>query len=140
MREKLGLFNAEPEDLGLVGELLEIMAREKWDFTNTFRNLNPAAKAPELGDWQAKWQGRLSRQPQPIDDALERMRKSNPAVIPRNHKVEEALAAAVDSGDLRPMHRLLEALAHPFEDNPEKQGYRDPAPAGSDPYQTFCGT
>ena len=140
MREKLGLFNAESEDLGLAGELLEIMAREKWDFTNTFRNLNPAAEAPELGAWQAKWKARLSRQAQPVDDVIARMRKSNPAVIPRNHKVEEALAAAVDSGDLRPMHRLLEALANPFEDNPEKQGYRDPAPVGSDPYQTFCGT
>ena len=140
MREKLGLFNAEPEDLGLVGELLEIMAREKWDFTNTFRNLNPAAEAPELGAWQAKWQARLSRQPQTIEDALALMRKSNPAVIPRNHKVEEALAAAVASGDLGPMHRLLEALANPFEDAPEKQHYRDPAPPGTEPYQTFCGT
>jgi uncharacterized protein YdiU (UPF0061 family) len=140
MREKLGLFNAEPEDLGLAGELLEIMAREKWDFTNTFRNLNPAAETPELGAWQAKWQARLSRQAQPIDEVIARMQNSNPVIIPRNHKVEEALAAAVDSGDLRPMHRLLEALATPFEDNPEKQGYRDPAPAGSEPYQTFCGT
>ncbi len=140
MREKLGLFNAESEDLGLAGELLEIMAREQWDFTNTFRNLNPTAETPGLGAWQAKWQARLSRQPQPIEDALARMRKSNPVIIPRNHKVEEALAAAVDSGDLRPMHRLLEALANPFEESPEKQNYCDPAPAGSETYQTFCGT
>jgi uncharacterized protein YdiU (UPF0061 family) len=140
MREKLGLFNAESEDLGLAGELLEIMAREQWDFTNTFRNLNPTAETPGLGAWQAKWQARLSRQPQTIEDALAQMRKSNPAVIPRNHKVEEALSAAVDSGDLRPMHRLLGALSKPFEDTPEKQGYRDPAPAGSETYQTFCGT
>jgi uncharacterized protein YdiU (UPF0061 family) len=140
MREKLGLFNAEPEDLGLAAELLEIMAREKWDFTNTFRNLNPAAETPELGTWQAKWQARLSRQAQPIDEVIVRMRNSNPVIIPRNHKVEEALVAAVDSGDLGPMHRMLEALATPFEDNPEKLGYRDPAPAGSEPYQTFCGT
>jgi uncharacterized protein YdiU (UPF0061 family) len=140
MREKLGLFNAESEDLGLAGELLEIMAREKWDFTNTFRNLNPAAEAPGLGVWQAKWQARLSRQPQTIEDALARMRKSNPAVIPRNHKVEESLAAAVASGDLGPMHRLLEALANPFEDASEKEHYRSPAPAGSETYQTFCGT
>jgi uncharacterized protein YdiU (UPF0061 family) len=68
------------------------------------------------------------------------MRKSNPVVIPRNHKVEEALAAAVDRGDLRPMNRLLEALANPFEDSPEKQNYREPAPDGGVPYQTFCGT
>jgi uncharacterized protein YdiU (UPF0061 family) len=140
MREKLGLFNAEPEDLGLVGELLEIMAREKWDFTNTFRNLNPAAEAPELGAWQAKWKARLSRQPQPIEDALARMRQSNPVVIPRNHKVEEALAAAVASGDLGPMHRLLEALTNPFEDNPVKQDYCAPALPSAEPYQTFCGT
>jgi uncharacterized protein YdiU (UPF0061 family) len=140
MREKLGLFNAESEDLGLAGELLEIMAREKWDFTNTFRNLNPTAEAPELGAWQAKWQARLSRQPQTIEDALAWMRKSNPFVIPRNHKVEEALAAAVASGDLRPMHRLLEALTNPFEDNPVKQDYCDPALPSAEPYQTFCGT
>ena len=140
MREKLGLFNAESEDLGLAGELLEIMAREQWDFTNTFRNLNPAAEAPGLGVWQAKWQARLSRQPQTIEDALALMRKSNPTVIPRNHKVEEALAAAVASGDLGPMHRLLEALANPFEDASEKEHYRSPAPAGSETYQTFCGT
>ncbi len=140
MREKLGLFNADSEDLGLAGELLEIMAREQWDFTNTFRNLNPAAEAPGLNAWQAKWQARLSRQPQTIEDALARMRKSNPAVIPRNHKVEEALAAAVASGDLGPMHRLLEALSNPFEDASEKEHYRSPAPAGSETYQTFCGT
>ncbi len=140
MREKLGLFNAETEDLALAGELLEFMARDKRDFTNTFRNLNPAAQAPDLGPWQAKWRARLSRQPQPLYDALARMRKSNPAIIPRNHKVEEALSAAVDSGDLRPMHLLLEALATPFEDNSEKEGYRDPAPLRCEPYQTFCGT
>jgi uncharacterized protein YdiU (UPF0061 family) len=120
--------------------LLEIMAREKWDFTNTFRNLNPAAETPELGAWQAKWKARLLRQTQPFEDALARMRQSNPVVIPRNHKVEEALAAAVDSGDLRPMHRLIEALANPFEDASEKEHYRNPAPAGSETYQTFCGT
>ncbi|MFZ9920270.1 MAG: protein adenylyltransferase SelO [Terrimicrobiaceae bacterium] len=140
MRGKLGLFNAETEDLGLAGELLEIMAREKWDFTNAFRNLNPGGEAPELGSWQEKWKVRLSRQVQSTEDALELMRGSNPAVIPRNHKVEEALDFAGNHADLTPMERLLKALADPFEDNEEKKDYREPAPVDSAPYQTFCGT
>jgi uncharacterized protein YdiU (UPF0061 family) len=68
------------------------------------------------------------------------MHRHNPAVIPRNHKVEEALEAAVTNGDFSVLHRLLEALASPFLEGPEKDGYCEAAPAGSEGYRTFCGT
>jgi uncharacterized protein YdiU (UPF0061 family) len=68
------------------------------------------------------------------------MRCNNPVVIPRNHKVEEALEAACSNGDYQPLHRSLAALANPFEDGPEKNGYREASPDCSVGYQTFCGT
>jgi uncharacterized protein YdiU (UPF0061 family) len=68
------------------------------------------------------------------------MRRHNPVVIPRNHRVEEALEAATSSGDYQPFNRLLAALANPFEDGLEKDGCREPSPGGSAGYQTFCGT
>jgi uncharacterized protein YdiU (UPF0061 family) len=68
------------------------------------------------------------------------MRRNSPVVIPRNHKVEEALEAACSNGDFRPLHSLLAALANPFEDGLEKDGYREPSPKGSAGYRTFCGT
>ncbi len=141
MREKLGLFDSEPGDLDLVKELLEGMARDRRDFTNTFRNLNPAA--PGEGDdavWHAKWRSRLEKQGRAESEVLALMKSKNPAFIPRNHRVEEALAAVVDHNDLTPMQNLLEVLANPFDDSPEKSAFRDPAPQGAKPYQTFCGT
>ena len=141
MREKLGLFDAEPADLDLVRELLEWMARERRDFTNTFRDLNPATPGEgDFGVWHAKWNSRLAKQDRPGGEVLAMMKSKNPAVIPRNHRVEEALTAAVEGNDLGPMRRLLEVLENPFNDSPEKSPFRDPAPEGAEPYQTFCGT
>jgi len=141
MREKLGLFDSEPGDLDLVRELLEWMARERRDFTNTFCDLNPAASGEgDFAVWHAKWRSRLKKQGRAESKVLALMNSKNPAVIPRNHRVEEALAAAVERNDLAPMRRLLEVLEKPFEDSPEKSGFREPAPVGAEPYQTFCGT
>lgn len=68
------------------------------------------------------------------------MRSASPAVIPRNHRVEEALEAA-GRGDYTVMHRLLEVLANPYEDPPPRAGhYRSPPPPSQPPYRTFCGT
>jgi serine/tyrosine/threonine adenylyltransferase len=67
------------------------------------------------------------------------MDRVNPVRIPRNHLVEEALDAAT-GGDLGPYTRLVEAVTHPFDDRPELAVYSDPAPSGSGPYRTFCGT
>jgi uncharacterized protein YdiU (UPF0061 family) len=67
------------------------------------------------------------------------MRQANPVVIPRNHRVEEALGAA-EAGDLAPLHRLLAALREPFAATPENAAYRSGPPTGCGPYRTFCGT
>ena len=137
MRAKLGLFNEEAEDADLIEDVLSWMKAERADFTNTFRALTsgdlPAAA------WLPRWQSRLARQPQSPREVTEKMRTHNPAVIPRNHKVEEALAAATN-GDLSPLHRLLAALSSPYDDAPESSPYKEPPPEGGGPYQTFCGT
>lgn len=141
MRQKLGLFDSDPGDLDLVKELLELMARERRDFTNTFRDLYPAAAGEgDFAVWYAKWRSRLEKQGRADSEVLALMNTKNPAVIPRNHRVEEALAAAVERNDLTPMHQLLEVLADPFNDSPEKALFRTPPPATAEPYQTFCGT
>ncbi|MEO5715398.1 MAG: protein adenylyltransferase SelO, partial [Luteolibacter sp.] len=120
MRSKLGLFTVEKEDAALVQELLDWMHASHMDFTNTFRALSDesAVAGPVFIDagfltWHSQWTARLARQPQSPAEAAEKMRAHNPAVIPRNHKVEEALAAAV-AGDLTVMHRLLEVLSDPY--------------------------
>jgi uncharacterized protein YdiU (UPF0061 family) len=68
------------------------------------------------------------------------MQRANPAFIPRNHKVEEALEAAVERSDLGPFRELLEVIRRPFDDQPGREAYAEPAPLDGDPYQTFCGT
>jgi uncharacterized protein YdiU (UPF0061 family) len=67
------------------------------------------------------------------------MRRANPVVIPRNRRVEEALAAA-GAGDLSVMHRLLDALARPYEEVASNEAFRDAPLPGGDRYRTFCGT
>ena len=145
MRSKLGLFTAENEDAALVQELLDWMHSSHLDFTNTFRTLSEVAAVTEPAfidagflTWHPKWAARLTRQPQSVAEVAETMRAHNPAVIARNHKVEEALAAAV-AGDLSVMHRLLEVLSDPYGESPPIE-YTTPPPAGSRAYQTFCGT
>ncbi|MEJ2520982.1 MAG: YdiU family protein [Desulfuromonadales bacterium] len=145
-REKLGLFNEEAGDETLIEELLAGMQRLRADFTNTFRALADGASKPDplfedddMTRWQARWQARLERQPQSLTEAGQLMRSRNPAVIPRNHRVEEALAAAGQE-DYQPLERLLSVLAKPYDDTPEQTFYRSPAPPSDQPYRTFCGT
>jgi uncharacterized protein YdiU (UPF0061 family) len=143
MTAKLGLFTQEDDDAPLAAALLDWMQQSRADFTNTFHALSTAASATlsqdaAYVDWHTRWQTRLSRQPQSRDEALALMRRHNPAYIPRNHKVEEALSAAVFGDDLSPMHRLLAVLAHPFDYSQDHPDYAEPSPLES--YQTFCGT
>ncbi len=148
MRRKLGLFNEEPEDLALVEALLTWMHAAKADFTNTWAELETvgvteAGRASEFQEWLVRWQARLARQPQSAEE-VQRLRRANcPVVIPRNHRVEEALTAA-DTGDLGVMERLLEVLAAPFDHEraraTDAAEYRKPAPGGGAGYRTFCGT
>ena len=147
-RAKLGLLTEEDGDQALATALLAAMEGIGADFTATFSSLaaaaeNPVAAAPfdvgPLADWRAIWRARLDRQPQPVTDAAALLRRTNPFVIPRNHRVEEALAAAV-AGEMAPFEKLLEAVTHPFDDTPSNRSYRDGPPSGCGPYKTFCGT
>ena len=143
MRAKLGLFTAEVSDAALVEELLGWMERDQMDFTNTFRSLGEIVDPPfpdaAFLQWHQRWTTRLTRQPQSLTDSAELMRSTNPSVIPRNHKVEEALAAASDHGDMSVTERLLAALKNPYAPDPPVE-FTLPLPPGSPTYQTFCGT
>jgi uncharacterized protein YdiU (UPF0061 family) len=140
MRAKLGLFNEEAGDVALVESLLQGMLRSRSDYTNTLRALDSEKVCGVDAAWHAEWSARLTRQPQTLEEARSFMRRHNPVVIPRNHQVEEALEAATSIRDYQPLHSLLAALANPYEDGLEKDGYREPSPNGSAGYQTFCGT
>jgi uncharacterized protein YdiU (UPF0061 family) len=145
MRAKLGLATEEAADRELAQGLLDWMQKVRADFTNVFRDLSgegpPAGDRydePAFREWHARWRDRLGREGRPAGEVAAAMRAANPAVIPRNHRVEEALAAA-ERDDLSPLHDLLAALASPFEDRPGLAKYRDP-PADECGYRTFCGT
>jgi uncharacterized protein YdiU (UPF0061 family) len=147
MRAKLGLFTEEITDPALFKSLLDWMQQNGADYTNTFRALaaealpdEPLYQQEAFQQWHERWQLRLARQPQPLEEARQLMRQHNPAIIPRNHRVEEALEAAVTKGDFSVLQRLLQALARPYEDLPEYADYRQPAAPGEGVYQTFCGT
>jgi uncharacterized protein YdiU (UPF0061 family) len=145
MRNKLGLMTDEPGDRDLIHAWLEWMQQNCMDFTHSFRALSDekSIAVPCFADiafaaWHTRWHERIARQPQSFTDVAAHMRSHNPAVIPRNHKVEEALAAASDHGDLSVLERLLSALANPYADRDDE--YTCPPPASTTPYRTFCGT
>jgi uncharacterized protein YdiU (UPF0061 family) len=140
MRRKLGLVNEEAEDVELIETLLEWMRATKADFTNTFAGLENLEVADAgFAEWKTRWRARLTRQAQSDGDAMRLRRANCPAVIPRNHHVEAALAAA-EQGDLTVMERLLVALATPYDHGAAVADYLEPAPDGGAGYQTFCGT
>ncbi|MFM7375618.1 MAG: protein adenylyltransferase SelO, partial [Chthoniobacterales bacterium] len=150
LRSKLGLLNEEEGDYDLAREFLDWMKTAEADFTSSFAALTKAAEGGGLSGplsfggaplrtWQEKWTARLARQQKDRNEVLAVMRRANPVVIPRNHRVEEALAAA-QSGDLAVMHRLLDALRSPFEETEANEPYRDAPPPGGQAYRTFCGT
>jgi uncharacterized protein YdiU (UPF0061 family) len=148
-RAKLGLATAEAGDRSLFDELLERMHRAGADFTATFAGLTAAVEATASGqasaaplpfpDWADAWRARLAREPAPAAAIAARMRQANPLVIPRNHRVEEALTAA-EGGDRGPLERLLDALRDPFTATPANEPYRGGPPPGCGRYRTFCGT
>lgn len=147
MRSKLGISNEEQQDEVLINELLSIMHKQRADFTNTFRALTfqrmedtSLYGMTEFRQWHERWQTRLSRQEVSKDAVLQLMEDSNPAIIPRNHRVEEALKAAVEHGDYRVMNRLLDVLARPYAHTSEQNAYSEPPPPTGCRYQTFCGT
>jgi uncharacterized protein YdiU (UPF0061 family) len=159
MRAKLGLFTQEDDDEGLVNDLLAWMERRTADFTNTFRLLTRLCQGsggqvsgglvedsangdPELEAWHRRLQARRGRQAQSPVEAEALMRRHNPAVIPRNRHVEEALLAATGSDDFSVMQRLLEVLATPYDHERELPMFSTSTvfSSGERPYRTFCGT
>jgi uncharacterized protein YdiU (UPF0061 family) len=158
MRSKLGLFTQEAEDKALVDDLLAWMQRRSADFTNTSRSLTRGRPIPasasasttatanvnatadsELDAWRERLDARRARQPQSSAEVEALMRRTNPAFIPRNHKVEEALLAATAEHDLSVMEQLLDVLTSPFDYSRDLPAFSTP---GQDQrsYRTFCGT
>jgi serine/tyrosine/threonine adenylyltransferase len=136
MRAKLGL----PADIdagvvtSLVDELLPLLKDSKADYTSFFSVLRHRSHAEPLvgfDDWMSRWRA--------LSPDAEAMDRANPIYIPRNHLVEEALAAAT-AGDLNPLERLLVAVTDPYHERPGLERYASPAPEDFGPYQTFCGT
>ncbi|WP_160725403.1 protein adenylyltransferase SelO [Bacillus sp. USDA818B3_A] len=147
MRAKLGIFNEEEQDESLVEELLSLMQKNKADYTNTFLSLtngqhtdNKLFGSTEFAQWLKRWKERLGRQEETEELSRQLMKNSNPVVIPRNHRVEEALEAAVEQEDYSVMNRLLQALATPYEHTSDKEEYCTLPEQSARPYQTFCGT
>lgn len=146
MRAKLGIFNEEAEDEELIKNLLSIMQKYKADYTNTFRALtiddlngSEIFNSEEFKEWYKMWQERLSRQDESKDLSKKLMKSSNPAVIPRNHRVEEALEAA-EKGDYSVMDKLLDVLINPFEYSKDQEEYVKLPKPSSCKYKTYCGT
>jgi serine/tyrosine/threonine adenylyltransferase len=154
MQRKLGLSTSEPGDTELIHGLLDAMKASGADFTLTFRRLCDAASDQKADTgvrnlfvdrqaydaWAAQWRSRLDRDPHSPSERAERMRGVNPAVIPRNHRVEHALNAAVEQGDFGPFEAILRVLERPYEDRPELMGYADPPQDDERVLNTFCGT
>ncbi|ADI00382.1 protein adenylyltransferase SelO [Salisediminibacterium selenitireducens] len=145
MRRKLGLKESKDGDSTLFTELLQWMEENKADFTNTFRSLSdgsvPDQADGRLNDWITRWQERIKSEGRSVVEAQTMMRTVNPAVIPRNHLVEEALDQAVQKDDLTLFHELLAAVRQPYEGTGIPPRFTEPpSKRFTDGYQTFCGT
>ncbi len=144
-RRKLGLRTSEEGDHALVTELFEVMHAAAADFTNTYRALadaatNDAALAAPFAGWVRRWRERLAREPGGVERCIETMQHANPAYIPRNHRIEEVIEAAVQNADFAPFHALHAVLARPFEQQPGRDSYRTPPLPHERVQNTFCGT
>ena len=155
LRRKFGLHGAHEGDAELVQDLLTRMADNGADFTLTFRGLSRLedqrsgadASVRELfkeplafDDWAARWRHRLASESRSSAERQQDMQSVNPAFIPRNHRVEEAINAAVDGGDFGPFEKLVDVLASPYQDQPANERYAAPPRPEEVVRQTFCGT
>jgi uncharacterized protein YdiU (UPF0061 family) len=154
LRRKIGLLSERDGDEALVQDLLDAMAANQADFTLTFRGLSEAArdaaydqKVRQLfadpaayDDWAARWRQRIKDEPQPPAERAIAMRAVNPAFIPRNHRIEAVIDAAVAGDDFAPFEELVNVLSKPYEDQPAMSAYADPPKPHQRVLQTFCGT
>jgi uncharacterized protein YdiU (UPF0061 family) len=160
MARKLGLSAIGEDDTGLMEDLFALMTQHKADFTLMFRRLSDLAGETAKGDdpvatptvgelfeipdamlpWLARWRQRLAAEPQSPAQRQAAMYRANPAFIPRNHLVEEAIQAATRDGDLVPFRQLLEVSAKPWQFRPELARHATPPQPEQVVRQTFCGT
>jgi uncharacterized protein YdiU (UPF0061 family) len=154
LRRKLGLLTQREGDAELGRDLLQAMGTSGADFTLTFRRLSDAASGQEDGagvrslfanpsaydEWAPRWRQRLEQEPADADARRAAMQGVNPAFIPRNHRVEAVIRAAVEEGDFAPFHELVTVLSNPFESQPDFARYADPPAEQERVLQTFCGT
>ena len=154
LSRKLGLLQPRPDDLSLAQDLLERMARNGADFTLTFRRLCDAVANPDsdaavrslftdpsaFDDWAARWRHRLAAERGEPSERRAAMCANNPAFIPRNHLVEEAISAAVNNGDFSPFESLLTVLSFPYDDQLAFGRYAHSPRPDQVVHQTFCGT
>jgi uncharacterized protein YdiU (UPF0061 family) len=154
MRRKIGLASDEADDLDLVQALLALLQEQEADFTLSFRRLSALAndagteaafsqgfKNPgSTTAWLARWRDRLERDPLSPSDRAREMRQVNPAFIPRNHRIEQAITSAVEDDDFSLFDALLEVLSRPYEEQPAFAPYMQPPEPTERVLQTFCGT
>ncbi len=154
LQSKLGLIGGDATGRSLADDYLKLLHTHRIDYTLGFRHLNAAAAGDEaplralfgeanaaLEPWLGRWSARARLEAANLADRLASMRRANPIYIPRNHRVEEALTAAVVHDDLRPFERLVQVLDHPFDERAEDEAFAQPAPPEQTAcYQTFCGT
>ncbi len=139
-RKKIGLVSEEEGDLDLIQSMLDCLQRERADFTITFRALSNGEEAAALSDWLPKWRERLVRDQQTPEERRTLMRSVNPAYIPRNHRVEAMIKAAVEQADFKPFDEMLRVLMRPYEEQAGAEIYADPPGETETVYRTFCGT
>jgi uncharacterized protein YdiU (UPF0061 family) len=144
MRQKLGLFAPHKDDSVLISSLLNIMYKEKADFTSGFRILANVLEGDVIPqafkEWIGTWKKRLDAESRPYAEVIDHMRAHNPIYIPRNHLVEEALVAAQEQNDFSKVKNLLAVLSKPFDEQQEYSEYSQPPATKNLNYRTFCGT
>ncbi|TAA69745.1 protein adenylyltransferase SelO [Planococcus salinarum] len=148
MTAKLGLFGNEEGDDALIDDLLKLMHDNKADYTNTFRALTfdkvedtAFSGKEDFEEWYNAWKSRLDGQPESAEASHILMRNSNPALIPRNHRVESAIEAAVSQQDYSLMEKLVEAVKNPYAHTVEQLEFTDtPTEDEARSFKTYCGT
>ena len=159
MRSKIGLVSEQEGDDALLQDLLDRMVDNRADFTQTFRALSEGAFAdpavpveadepirsrfsdPQAFDvWARKWRRRLQLEDIAGETRKAAMRAVNPAFIPRNHRIEAVINAAVENSDFEPFHELVSVLENPYQDQPEHAAYSRAPEQAEIVHRTFCGT
>lgn len=164
MRSKIGIFNEEKEDEELIQNLLNLMEKYKSDYTNTFRNLTlykideiskddeinnihetegnseiELFRSDEFKEWSEAWKNRLTRQGESEEEVKSLMKNSNPSIIPRNHKVEEALKEA-EKGNYKLVEKLVKVISNPYSYYKDQDEYIKLPKKETSNYRTYCGT